>query len=46
MLVSVGRAPLVQGLGLDEIGVPDRSARRHRDRRPHAHRDPDDLRRR
>ena len=22
MLVSVGRAPLVQGLGLDEIGVP------------------------
>ena len=46
MLVSVGRAPLVQGLGLDEIGVPTDPADGHRDRRPHAHRDPDDLRRR
>ena len=28
MLVAVGRAPLVQGLGLDEIGVGDRPAQR------------------
>ena len=46
MLVSVGRAPLVEGLGLDEIGVAHRPARGHRDRRPHADRRPDDLRRR
>ena len=33
MLVSVGRAPLVEGIGLEAAGVDVRSAHGHRDRR-------------
>ena len=37
MLVSVGRAPLVEGLGLEAIGVAVRPAHGHRHRRAPAH---------
>ena len=47
MLVSVGRAPLVEGLGLEELGVTVDRQGRDRDRRAHAaDRRPAHLRRR
>ena len=46
MLVSIGRGPLVEGLGLEEIGVAARQAGGDRDRRAPAHDRPAHLRRR
>ena len=46
MLVSVGRGPLVEGIGLERIGVEFDRRNRHRHRRAAAHHRPAHLRRR